>query len=334
MRFRHIALLLSLGAYSTLHAATEFEDGLVPLDLARFIAGSGELYRSLPDGFPVVLPATSIDVGVVGSVEYLSSQQVLLRSEQGGQALLDALRSAYVGAGWLELERVAGYSTLLCHDEHGKLQFTTTDVGSKLLAAYRTQGSMLSCARQQQQGSGGEDQYSYLLNQFPVLSAPPQTSAAHIYFSETGFVTRDASIELQRDAALVVPQTNVAAVHAHFAARLTAQGWTSDSYSEAATSANSVWYKTAPPPSYAPDAENSRLTGILLLLHNGGDNYRAQFELHGVVAPSSCNNFAVSGRGVPPPPRPAPPPNLPSAASSGVRPLLSAALMSAPCSTR
>jgi hypothetical protein len=127
MSLRNVVLMLGLGAAASLHAATEFENGLVPAELVREFAG-GTVYKSLPDNFPAIpLPAT-VDLRLIGSMEQFSSQRLLLRTSLGVDAIRAQLRTALLGAGWVDLS-IDPSPLSLCHDQHGSMQISTTDRG-------------------------------------------------------------------------------------------------------------------------------------------------------------------------------------------------------------
>jgi hypothetical protein len=231
----------------------------------------------------------SLDVGA-------SLQQVLLESTQGLDTLREALRAAYVAAGWTDLSPIP-MLVRLCHDTQGTLQINTSaQAGTQRLRVLRTNAissvdPTLSCSQQQgSQQSGGWP--TYFLGLMPVLAVPPQTIVPPRGTVVRPFVSMSSSssssgtsIEMEHDGLIEVPDIDIAGLYAHFAARLAEQGWSRDSEGYGTRSATAVWYKTAAPPAHAAaGTADTELTGTLTILNTSGNNYRVQFKLQGTVS--------------------------------------------------
>jgi hypothetical protein len=286
MRLRHFALVLGL-APAMLLAATEFENGLVPMDLVQQFTG-GTAYRSLPDGFPVVSLPAGTDVRVVGSLKQGSTLQALLGTSQNVDTLRATLVAAYVAAGWVDFTPANTTSSILCHDEAGSLLISRAMSGFNGLRLLNYRSSRYpgdaTCA--EQADPNAETWTTYFLDLMPVLTVPPQTTTPagliSPYTSMSGsYSAGGTSIEMERDGLIDVPDINTAGLYSHFAARLAEQGWQNDTQDSTTVSATSVWYATVPPPDFAEaDVGDTELTGVLTLLHLGEERYRVAFSLY------------------------------------------------------
>lgn len=311
---RRLALTLGLCAPTVLTAATEFSDGLVPIQLVReFMAGN--IYRSLPDNFPVVSLPSGTDVRILGSLQRGLNGDVILTA-QNASTLRGALVAAYVGAGWVDLAgSVANYSRL-CHDTLGTLTlYSLTPAATSLRVMYAPRyAGATPCAQQVETTQIAWT--TYFLNLLPTLTPPPQTlpSTTPIMGYFGGISSRSSSsgttFSTSREASFRVPGINMAGLYAHFAARLSEQGWVNDSEDSGLKSAASVWLRTTPPPQGA-DADDTQLTGTLVILNQGGDEYLVTFSLQATTdarvyasGTSIARDFLpydITGNGVGPP---------------------------------
>lgn len=316
MSLRHtlqLSLLLSLlFSTPTLHAATEFDDGLVPAELLQDLVGYPvvRFSRGLPDDFP--LPPQfppGLQLRLLGSMQQDAMQRLFLRSPQAADVVLDGLRQAYTTAGWRDVSNNTALtsSLTLCHDTHGQLQVmspmdnTTSKPGTTTLAAYYFNSrAPQSCAAQVDARDAFEALQTASAALFPVLEVPPQTLATPV----PGLLPRGLSysahrdgfrLEMERKGQIEVPDTDLAGLYEHFAAQLRDQGWQRDSGSVGLRSAASVWYHQD------AAAEFEALTplpveayGTLVVIDYGEDRYRVGFALT-VLGGSIGPDFNVVG---------------------------------------
>jgi hypothetical protein len=310
MKLRHFLLLASL-APATLHAATEFENGLVPVELVRQFT-SGSVYRSLPDGFPVVSLPAGTDVRLLGGMLRGTTRDALLTT-QNVAGLYLALMTAYKAAGWVLVgeDLNVGFSRL-CHDRLGYLSITrpaATYGGLRLTHTPATFPPGQGCA------SVGDltPWLNYFFGLMPLLTPPPQARPAASFTPYTLSMrsARYASagggtVVLESEQNLTVPDINIAGLYAHYAARLGEQGWAIDSEDTGVRSATAVAYKVAAPPANVT-ASDTQLTGFLTIRNTGGTIYRVTLAMEAMTDGSFNLNsyFAVpydvtgNGLGVP-----------------------------------
>lgn len=148
----------------------------MPIELVRQFT-SAEVYRSLPDTFPVVSLPEGTDVRLVGSMQRGSTLDALLVTENVG-ALYDALMSAYTAAGWLNVgeSALSGFGQL-CHDQLGVMTITRptpTYMGLRLTHSrvYLQPGQ--TCASASAGNSSVWLQYFFGL--IPSMTPPPQAT--------------------------------------------------------------------------------------------------------------------------------------------------------------
>lgn len=283
MKFRHLFFLAALAPSA--QAATDFVNGLVPIELVRQFT-SAAVYRSLPDTFPVVTLPEGTDVRLVGSMQRGSTLDALLVTENVG-ALYDALMSAYTAAGWLNVGESAlfGFGQL-CHDQLGVMIITRptpTYMGLRLThsRAYLQPGQTCASA-----AAGSSTPWiEYIFGLVPALTPPPQAQPAESFrpyqvvlqpdpFLPGGVVGGTLAYASDIDA----PDLDLADLYAYFAADLEQQGWEIDSEGAGEKSATAVAYKVVPPPANV-DASDTQLTGFLTLLDTGDATYRVTFSL-------------------------------------------------------
>jgi hypothetical protein len=292
------AVALSVPAILT--AATEFPDGLIPIQLVREFAGGGNIYRSLPDGFPVVTLPPGTDVRVLGSMQRGTVSDVILTTTQSANSLRTVVATAYTAAGWTDLPGGSTNVSSLCHDVHGNLTLMalTSSPGClrQLHSPSNTSGP--TCAERAQDETRW---VNYFFDLLPTLTPPPQavpSSGLGISFFG-GMSTRSNSsgttVSLPRDFSYRIPAINIPGLYAHFAARLSEQGWVNDSEDSGLVSATSVWYRSEPPPE-GVDANDTQLTGTMTILHQGGDTYTLSFTLQATTDARVTPGLSVSVR--------------------------------------
>lgn len=233
MSMRNIILLSLLGATTTLQAATEFPNGLVPADVVGEFAG-GTILSGLPDDFPALLLPPGLDLRLIGSMqrnEY--SQQILLRSPLGREALNEALLAALTVQGWVDVSSssllgISGLLSLrLCHNQHGEMTLSGTPVsyGTRLQVSrnvYPPQFTRTPCSEQQAQMRANAARRSLYESLVPVLEVPEGTVATPPvgYFRDFSSSFSSNSVEIEREGSIQVPGTNATELFEHFAAQL------------------------------------------------------------------------------------------------------------------
>jgi hypothetical protein len=311
------ALLSAIGLSFSLQAATEFPNGLAPIELLQEFSG-GNVYRSLPDNFPTVPLPAGLGLSVIGSLERGSSQQqVLLRNAGTGEAVLAALLTAYSAAGWIDLPHDLN-SLNLCHDQLGQMTIRSSDAiaGEHRLYVTRTRlppgypyPGGLTC--EQQQSGSSTAIFTWIMTLMPVLEVPEGTMApgfpvAPFTRLSSFFGNGSTGFDASQEGAIEVPDTTLAELHEHFVLQLEEQGWVADSNASGTRSSSSVWYKTAQ--SFVTDtspAEDIELTGIMSILHTEDDTYRILFRTQtgtsafGVISGfSSFGNLGAPALGI------------------------------------
>lgn len=295
---RNLVLLAGLGTSPVLQAATEFDQGLAPVELVREFTG-GTLYKSLPDNFPLISLPADLDLRLIGSVDQFSNQRLLLRSSLGAEPLRERLRTALLAAGWVELGANVPTSSLsLCHDQHGSLQIRTSTVGSESRVHVSRsfwplplpQPNAQTCAQQEAAQSSSSSWHAFYLEQLPVLEVPAQTTTPALPLRPFASLSSSSgsagiSIDIEREGIIEVPDTTSALLFEHFAAQMTAQGWRKDSAGTGAKSATSVWYKTVAAPEFAgAEVAAIEFNGMLSLQNTAGNSYRVQLRLQALSA--------------------------------------------------
>jgi hypothetical protein len=311
MHTRKLVLLASLALSTQLHAATEFPDGLVPVELVRQFT-SGAVYRSLPDNFPVVALPAGTDVRLLGSMQRGSTHDAILTTQNVG-ALYQALVTAYTAAGWISLSSspAAQYSQL-CHDDLGLLFITrpTPDYeGLRLTHSAIAFSPDPTCAALANHSSSSW--LNYFFGLLPALTPPPQASSADtmppylISISSARISSNRDAIVLTYDREIDVPNINIAGLYAHYAARVGEEDWVIDSEDTGVRSATAVMFKTAAPPADVT-AGDTQLTGVLTIVHTGDIRYRVTLSVEATTdADVDINGlfgvpYNVMGNGLPP----------------------------------
>ena len=298
---RSLVLLSSLGLALTSSAATEFEDGLVPIELAQEFIG-GQLYSSLPDGFPVPEMPHDSGLRILGSLDRGQlNQQVVLHNSGTWESARDTLRTAYQATGWLDIGPEDSPSTIigaaanalsLCHDELGFLDFLPTAedrirVNRNSLPPATRIGA-LDCAQLKElgQGQSGAIGFGFAMELMPVLELPEGALSggfpgmAFAGVSRASIGGNGLNFRIDRDGTVVVPNSSVSMLYQHFSAQLETQGWARDSGALGAVSSSSIWLKTT----QTPEAPGSTvvdldLTGIMSILHVEDEQYDVLFRL-------------------------------------------------------
>ncbi len=260
MRLRRFVTIFILGlAPASLHAATEFPGGLVPMDIVREFTG-GTLYRSLPDGFPAISLPAGLDLRLIGSVSESYNQKVVLRTALSREALYAELRTALIAQGWMDLSST-GLSSFLrfCHDQHGTLSInmnSSSGGGYRVDVNRSTFPASSTCSQQQTLADANVGWQDFFKARYPTLEVPPETVATpgSPYIMRSGSSSGSGGrIEMNNSGSIEVPRASAATIHEHFARQLANQGWKMDSSATGERSGTSVWIKSAFAPGLAEE---------------------------------------------------------------------------------
>jgi hypothetical protein len=288
---RNIALISSLAFSSALFAATEFPNDLVPADIAEKFS-QGKIYSSLPDGFPVPILPAGTNLYVLGSVDHVVSQRLLLGTTLTGNELRELLKAGYAPGGWLDLSRFPD-SLDLCHDTLGRLSFrmdTPAGNENRVLATRSSAIAMspesMSCAEQLAYQNGGPPTtpYAVFQDEVPQLKVPLETtnSGPTLPFGSVSSSSGASGVyyEREQDSTLTIPDYSLAELHEHFAQQLMEEGWQQDTDSIGVRSTTAVWFKSVmvSPSSVAGRVIN--MTAVMTLLETLPDTYRVVFTVH------------------------------------------------------
>ncbi|MGV3592636.1 MAG: hypothetical protein ACO1PZ_13185 [Gammaproteobacteria bacterium] len=261
----------------------------------EFLGGS--VHAGLPPGFPRVTLPADLQVSVVGTLAAGNIVQVLLEAP-GTSAASAALREAYVAAGWIDLS-TNSVIVRLCHATHGSLQIMPASRTQGRLRVLHSPDNLFSgdpaaqgCARQPVTGT--QSWYSWITERLPVLSVPPQTKPvaaivppprpAIVSGKTNGAGGLELMLSVTQENVIEVPDINVAGLDAHFAARMSEQGWQRDSGGSSQRSATSVWYRIATATSTeGADTQEVVLTGTLTLHQVQDDAFHVGFAMQGTV---------------------------------------------------
>lgn len=279
---RKIILLSLFAATTTLQAATEFPDGLVPADIAAEFAGGGTLHQGLPDDFPELLLPRGIDLRVLGSLQNNPySQTILIRSSSSPAEIREGLLAMLAMQGWHDVGSspvgaVDPVYLQLCHDRHGTMTLTmrSNATGTQLQVrriVYPQQVARPPCAQERARNQESTARYVYFNSLLPLLEVPdgtlsplPGVGIRGISGSYSG-----SSVRIEREGTIEVPETSAAEVYENFAQQLTEQGWIVDSSATGIMSAASTWTRTATP----PGATSPELVLLSLTVQGGSDDY-------------------------------------------------------------
>jgi hypothetical protein len=200
----------------------------------------------------------------------------------------------------------------LCHDELGYLTITRTLHSFNGLRLMHMPGYFPPGQTCASLAAAGATQWpTYFFGLMPTLTAPPQAQPAGDFISGMSMSTRYGGdgvgmVTLERESSFEASDINIAGMYAHFAARLSEQGWMNDSEDSGLKSAVSAWYKTAAPPANV-DASDTELTGFLSIVHTGGDDYRVRFSVEAAtgaefsMGPVFAVPYDIMGNGERPP---------------------------------
>lgn len=287
---RKIVLLGGIFASASGSAAVEFANGLIPVELARALNG-GNYYRTLPDDFPVPPLPASLELEVIGSIEWGSQQQVLVRNSAPGDTVRAALQAAYASQGWLTLMNYPG-ALVLCHDQHGTLQISSDD---SIAGALRTKVARIqyplsypleqSCADQLEniQSGGTSGITGFFQKLLPVLEVPD--SAVSNPLPGLGIRALSTSLaganaEVTQEGSIQLADFSAAQLQQYFAPQLQEQGWLQDSAATGVRSASSVWFKMAQAlPVAGQTSEEQEYTLVMTLLNATEDTWRVSLKL-------------------------------------------------------
>jgi hypothetical protein len=294
---RHLILLLCLGT-SSLHAATEFTDGLVPMDIVREFSG-GTVYPSLPDDFPPMNWPADTDLHVIATTVQPYSQRILLRTSHSSHEIQQRLLAVLTVHGWTQISSLSSYYLLMCHDRYGQMTITTSNTGTytrvSVSRSVIPQGltGLPTCAEQQRTTRENDIAQNFFSTQLPVLEVPAGTvqsvPRAYLIGGSSSFYSNDG-VEISRDGVIQVPDTTVADLYEHFAAQMQEQGWQVDSSDAGQRGASSVWLKSMTVPGATTSTEV--MTTLTLLL--GVDaHYSVQLRLQSL--PKAGGGLGIIG---------------------------------------
>lgn len=279
---RKIILLSLFAATTTLQAATEFPDGLVPADIAAEFAGGGTLHQGLPDDFPDLLLPRGIDLRVLGSLQNNPySQTILIRSSSSPAEIREGLLAMLAMQGWHDvgsspLGSISPLYLQLCHDLHGTMTLTmrSNATGTQLQVrrnVFPQQVARPPCAQERARNLESTARYVYFNSLLPLLEVPegtlsplPGRGIRGISGSYSG-----SSVRIEREGTIEVPETTAADVYEDFARQLTEQGWIVDSSATGIMSAASTWTRTVTP----TGATSPELVLLSLTVQGGSGDY-------------------------------------------------------------
>jgi hypothetical protein len=319
---RALILVTGLTFSAVLNAATEFENGMVPIELARDGNAGGNFYSSLPDNFPLVALPTDTGLSVIGSVVRGSSQFVLLRNARSGAEARETLVAAYTAAGWINL--AGAPRATLCHDQHGIMEINTSDAvpGENRVYVYRSLypvsglGVSLNCAQLLANSQSGEPTaiLNFIRGLLPVFELPEGTvglpNVFPVEYISGGFgfpVGPASSFAAHQNYFIEIPDITMPELHEHFMQQLEEQGWAVDSNGIGEFSASSIGFNIAQSPATATNpAVELKLTGFMTLLNIEDDRYRVEFKLQagngntpGIIGIDPINFPSLGIRGIP-----------------------------------
>lgn len=289
MSLQKFILLSAIASALPVQAATEFPEGLVPVEIVSELLGGGTLYRGLPDDFPPLLLPDDVDLYLLATHQRNSySQSLLLRSNTERLVAHERLYAALTAQGWLDVSTspfgISGLSLMrLCHDQYGDMTINISTAGSgSRLEVSRTvlpAGYVgMSCAEQLARSQAGAARYALYESVMPLLEVPDNTIETIPTPFLRGFSSgiSGSRVEITRDGSIEVPDTNAAELYTHFAAQMQEQGWEADSSDSGNASASSVWTR-----SIVPDGSNEaeRVLLTLTVLQGTGDYYEVSLSL-------------------------------------------------------
>ncbi|MES2623985.1 MAG: hypothetical protein V4628_01780 [Pseudomonadota bacterium] len=315
MFIRTLTLISGLAFSLGLNAATEFENGLVPLELARDLnGGGGRFYKTLPDNFPLVALPAGIGLTVIGSIDRGTSQAILLRNAGTGADATAALLAAYTAHGWINI--ATGPRLTLCHDQQGIMDISSSDAipGEHRVYVQRSFypiyviGVSMNCAQQlaYSQNGGPNAALNFIRGLLPTLALEDVERPYVLPSIRISGVMLD-NFSASTNARATLPDATVAELHEGFIQQLEAQGWRIDSGDAGEFSATAVAFKTVPSPATeTTPAKDVDLTGFLTVLNTEDDKYLIQFALQsgdggsfGFIERGPLNSPSIGIRGIP-----------------------------------
>jgi hypothetical protein len=295
---------------SFIHAAAEFSDGLVPVEVVTDIVG-GNIYRSLPDGFP--LPGAGLPEGMqhrlIASRSTNFQKDVYLRTESDADTFRLALADAYVASGWKDVSfspstfGITSANALryvsLCHDELGSLNIDDngSDSGeSKILVRFRPANFIpftmngSSCAEFQALNEAGYPSglLAFFQEQIPLLEGPETSQGAFggidraPFFSSSSSNSVGQTYRTSQRGTLEIPLYQLIQLFIHLSTQLEEQGWSLENNTSSNSVSSSIWTRSVSAPDLPildTDLWDMDLTGILTILDQGEDTWLVQFEL-------------------------------------------------------
>jgi hypothetical protein len=279
-----------LGLVGAVQAATEFPQGLVPLELARELGGiDGQYYSSLPDNFPLANLDLDLNLQVIGSVQQGNAfSAVLLRSEASATDVANALAPALMNSGWVVLyshtsqnERIAQ----LCHNQLGDVTLSVHDEadGARLsvMLGYRSNlAPQRDCALEKSRQDAEAAKWDFLSQQIPVLELPSNAlQLPRPPVGITGVTSGSSGVEMRRDTLAQLPDSSAAALYELLAAQMTEQGWSEDSGGDGDSTATGLWLRSATMTPGAAAGLRYDLLSSLSVIDHGTDRYEIKVTL-------------------------------------------------------
>ena len=284
-------LLLSLFGLAACATPESVPRDTIPRQLAEDLA-NGQLSLDLPSGFPEFTMPDG--VSVAGSLDRGFSSQVILRAELEEEELEQAVRSAFLDDGWVELEPfpnrgATGFITnvgpgfpglprnQLCHDRYGILNLSrraAEGIYNRLSLDWNRNAigpGQMNCEQQNQQRRGQQAMMPIRqdLGQYmPILELPAADSGAR--FQPFGGGMGGSGGDLTARSPLVIDWP-LRRILRWFEDQLEAQGWERDARWVGDDSAGSTWSSMT--------EDDSPLSGLLDITHVEQDAYQLRFRI-------------------------------------------------------
>lgn len=300
LRVAQVAPLLLALAAAPLPAATEFEDS-VPVELAKLFLGNpgiGEatLYRDVMDDFPPFTVPAAFEV--LGSLDQVYLQRVILRTDLDADAATAALTAAFTANGW-QLIDLANFGAgqrggfvsaaqpqlpvQICHDDYGMLQVqVSTSADGKFVNLNRSRAGMMGgsgnvdasmspCdpARFGMMGPMGPGARGGVIAHMPTLVVPEAGDALRSMPSIRG--GGGGSPNDWESSTPLASELSLQQLYEHFAPQLIAQGWALDSVGTGSFLATGSFTKTV--------EGDMELIGILNVLELAENSFDLKFRL-------------------------------------------------------
>jgi hypothetical protein len=309
MHLRNAIAISVISFSTTLFAATEFPNGLVPSDIVNEFV-SGEIYNGLPDNFPVPILPAGTPLYVLASVDNGYGQELLLGTTLTGAQVRDLMKEGYAPSGWVDLSRSPNILQL-CHDTLGSLTFQMrSSVGAEnRINVQRSPRFFLSepdstCAQQLDYLNGGPARSASQVfrESIPELDLPPGTVNPGPLFPgglSSGGSVGSLYMQSRTERSMEIPDYSLAELQDFIAQQMTADGWQLDGDFVGTKSASSLWFKTVRVPSeevVVPAGIALVLTADLTLLNKVEDAY----SLSLIVTHGDPSGGSIGIRGVSP----------------------------------